>query len=376
MHRIYKNLNVKRIFFSFVLLSKLPGLFLVNLKSSLLSPSVAIVILNWNGKKHLAQFLPSVIKTTYANIQIIVADNASDDDSIPFLAREYPQIRVIALAKNFGFAGGYNEALKQVKSDYYVLLNSDVEVTPGWIGPVIALMEKDPAAGACQPKILSYSHKELFEYAGACGGWIDYLGYPFARGRVFDTVEKDSSQYDAAELVFWASGAALFVKADIFHQLKGFDSYFFAHMEEIDLCWRLQRSGYTVYVCPESVVYHLGGGTLGKEDPRKVFLNFRNNLIMLAKNLETSQSLWKIPFRFLLDLLSAFRFLFSGSPGQFLAVIRAQLAFIKWLFMKKEARISPRHLSAKLHGWFNGSVVWAYFVSGRKTFAQIVQNKS
>jgi GT2 family glycosyltransferase len=340
-----------------------------------LLPSVAIVILNWNGKKHLAQFLPSVIKTTYAKIQIIVADNASTDDSIAFLEREYPQVRIIALMKNFGFAGGYNEALKEVKSDYYVLLNSDVEVTPGWIDPVIELMEKDPAAGACQPKILSYRNKDLFEYAGACGGWMDYLGYPFARGRVFDTVEKDSNQYDAEEKIFWASGAALFVKAHIFHQLKGFDSYFFAHMEEIDLCWRLQLSGFSVYVCPKSVVYHLGGGTLGKEDPRKVFLNFRNNLIMLAKNLKTSQLLWKIPFRFLLDLLSAFKFLFSGSPGQFLAVIRAQLAFIKWLFVKKVNGESTPNIPGNLNGWFSKSVVWAYFVSGKKTFAQIVQNK-
>lgn len=341
-----------------------------------LSPSVAIVILNWNGKKYLAQFLPSVLKTSYPNRKIIVADNASTDDSISFLEREYPEIRVIALEKNFGFAGGYNQALQQVKSDYYVLLNSDVEVTPGWIDPVIALMQKDPSAGACQPKILSYHNKDVFEYAGACGGWIDYLGYPFARGRVFDTVEKDSNQYDSEEKVFWASGAALFVKSGIFHELGGFDPYFFAHMEEIDLCWRLQHRGYSVYVCPKSVVYHLGGGTLGKENPRKVFLNFRNNLIMLAKNLKTSQALWKIPFRFLLDLLSAFKFLFSGSPGQFLAVIRAQLAFMKWLFVKKGKGKSDPNFTGKLDGWFNKSIVWAYFVSGRKTFAQIVQNKS
>ena len=341
-----------------------------------MSAKVAIVILNWNGRKYLEQFLPSVVQSSYDNKEIIVADNASTDDSIHFLQQNYPQIKIISLDKNYGFARGYNEALKQVKSDYYVLLNSDVEVSQNWIEPIIELMEKNKSVAACQPKILSYNDKSLFEYAGACGGWIDYLGYPFARGRVFDFLEKDDHQYDNEEAIFWASGAALFVRADIFHQVNGFDNYFFAHMEEIDFCWRLQLAGYNVHACPKSVVYHVGGGTLPKGNSRKVFLNFRNNLIMLAKNFPLNQSLWKIPFRFILDILSAFKFLLSGNGSDFIAVIKAELAFIKWFFLKRKCSVFPKDKDGKLNGWLNKSVVWKYFVSGKKTFAQIVQNKS
>lgn len=217
-----------------------------------MSTKVAIVILNWNGRKYLQQFLPFVLQSTYADKEVMVADNASTDDSVQFLQQHFPQVKIISLKENYGFAKGYNEALKSVQSDYYVLLNSDVEVTPGWMEPVIELMEKDKSIGAAQPKILSYSNRERFEYAGASGGWIDCLGYPFARGRVFDTCEKDEGQYDDAVPVFWASGAAMFVRADLYTQLKGLDNYFFAHMEEIDFCWRLQLAGYSVYACPQS----------------------------------------------------------------------------------------------------------------------------
>jgi len=340
------------------------------------SAKVAIVILNWNGRKYLEQFLPSVVKSIYDNKEIIVADNGSSDGSINFIKQNYPEIKIISLQKNYGFAQGYNEALKQVQSDYYILLNSYVEVTPGWIEPIIKLMEYNKSIAACQPKILSYNDKNMFEYAGACGGWIDYLGYPFTRGRVFDFLEKDDHQYDDEEEIFWASGAALFVRADIFRQVNGFDNYFFAHMEEIDLCWRLQLAGYNVHAYPKSVVYHVGGGTLPKGNPRKVFLNFRNNLIMLAKNLPVTQSIWKIPFRFVLDILSAFKFLLSGNGADFIAVIKAELAFIKWLFLKRKCSVFPQNKSGKLNGWFNRSVVWKYFISGKKTFTQIVQNKS
>src|ERR1700749_3754016 len=257
-------------------------------------PLVSIVILNWNGRKFLEQFLPSVLASTYNNKKIIVADNASTDDSISFLQQSFPSIRIISNPGNEGFAKGYNTALQQIESDYFVLLNSDVEVTPGWIEPIIALMESDRSIAACQPKILAYNNKHQFEYAGASGGWMDNFGYPFSRGRIFDVVEDDNGQYNDAQPCFWASGAALFVKAAVYKELNGLDEYIFAHQEEIDLCWRMQLAGYKVYVQPASIVYHVGGGTLPHGNSRKVFLNFRNNLVMLAKNFTLGTALWKI----------------------------------------------------------------------------------
>ena len=229
--------------------------------------------------------MPSVLATSYSHHTVVVADNGSTDDSVSWLRQTYPSVRIIVLPQNGGFAKGYNDALKQVVADYYVLLNSDVEVQPGWVTPVVALMEADSRIAACQPKILMESRRTVFEYAGAAGGWLDYLGYPFARGRVFDECETDNGQYDDAVPVFWASGAAMFVRAGVYHDCGGLDEYFFAHMEEIDLCWRMQLAGHTIMVCPSAVVYHVGGGTLPKGNARKVYLNFRNNLIMLAKNL-------------------------------------------------------------------------------------------
>ncbi|HVY74761.1 MAG TPA: glycosyltransferase family 2 protein [Puia sp.] len=337
---------------------------------------VSVVILNFNGRRHLEQFLPSVLASTYPSLEIIVADNASTDDSLSFLRQFYPQVSIITLDRNYGYAGGYNEALKQVDSEFYVLLNSDVEVEPGWIEPVIRLMEANPAIGACQPKILSYAQKNRFEYAGAAGGWLDCLGYPFARGRIFDVCEQDKNQYDTSEDIFWASGAALFIRAGLFHEARGLDTYFFAHMEEIDFCWRLQLLGYRVFACPDSVVYHLGGGTLPKGNERKVFLNFRNNLIMLAKNLPKRQSVWKIPLRFLLDMISAWKSLFAGEAIYFFSILEAHLAFIKWLLFKRHLSVFPLgKRKAKLSGWYLHLVVWQHFVLGRKTFAEIVENK-
>jgi len=247
-------------------------------------PKVAVVILNWNGRNFLEQFLPSVVRSTYSNHVIIIADNNSADDSIDFLKIHYPGIRIIQNAGNWGFAKGYNEALRQIESEYYVLLNSDVEVSPGWLEPMVELLENNPAIAACQPKILSFLKRNLFEYAGAAGGWMDKYGYPFCKGRIFDLCEEDHGQYDQAEPIFWATGAALFIRSSSFHEQKGLDEYFFAHQEEIDLCWRIQLSGGKIYSCPSSVVYHVGGGTLQKGNSKKTFLNFRNNLIMLAKN--------------------------------------------------------------------------------------------
>ena len=307
--------------------------------------------------------------------EVIIADNASSDDSVAFVRERYPFVRIIEMDKNRGFAGGYNEALRQVTSDYYVLLNSDVEVSPGWLEPMIGLMEKDPTIGACQPKIRMYADKSSFEYAGAAGGWLDYLGYPFARGRVFDDCEEDSGQYDEAEPIFWASGAAMFIRARLFHELGGLDNYFFAHQEEIDLCWRMQLAGYKIYSCPRSVVYHVGGGTLPKGNERKVFLNFRNNLIMMAKNLPTRQWLWKIPYRFLLDSVSAWKSLLAGEGVYFMAIVEAHLAFLKWVAIKRKESIFPQKKGGKLTGWYPGSIVWQYFVLGKKTFREIVKVK-
>jgi len=339
-------------------------------------PKVSIVILNYNGRKYLELFLPSVLASTYANKEVIVADNGSSDDSILFLKENFPHVRIILLPLNIGFSKGYNTALKEVQSDYYVLLNSDVETSPGWIEPVIELMEKDKTIGACQPKILSYNDKHLFEYAGAAGGWMDCLGYPFARGRIFDVCETDRGQYNTIQPIFWASGAAMFVRASLYHKLSGLEEYFFAHMEEIDFCWRMQLEGYGIYVCPESVVYHVGGGTLPKGNERKVFLNFRNNLIMLAKNLPFGQAIWKIPFRFLLDAISAWKSLFAGEAIYFLAISEAHLAFVKWLLFKQNESVFPKKRKANLAGWYLHSVVWKHFVRGKKTFTEIVENKN
>jgi GT2 family glycosyltransferase len=339
------------------------------------NPSVAIVILNWNGKKFLQQFLPSVIASLYFNKRVIVADNASTDDSVTFLKQYYPQIEILQNSNNEGFAKGYNTALKQVKSDYYVLLNSDVEVTENWIAPIIDLMERDTTIAACQPKLLDWNNKNKFEYAGACGGWIDRFGYPFARGRVFDICEQDEGQYNTALPCFWASGAALFVKASAYHELGGLDEYFFAHQEEIDLCWRLQLAGYKIYVQPASIVYHVGGGTLPKGNSKKTFLNFRNNLIMLAKNLSLVNALWKIPVRLMLDALAAWKELLTGDSGYYRAVLKAHVHFFRWMLFEKKQSIFPVKKAGKLKGWYNRSIVWQYFIKNKKTFLEIVDNK-
>ena len=338
-------------------------------------PEVAIVILNWNGKRFLEQFLPSVLLTTYFNKRIIVADNASTDDSVSYLKTNFPSVEVLVNATNEGFAKGYNTALKQIRSDYYVLLNSDVEVTPGWVEPIIELMERDKTIGACQPKLLSVEDKHQLEYAGAAGGWMDWLGYPFTRGRIFESIEYDTGQYDDVGPCFWATGAALFFKARLYHEAGGLDEYFFAHQEEIDLCWRIQLAGYKVYVHPQSVVYHLGGGTLPKGNSRKVFLNFRNNLIMLAKNYTLGVSLYKIPIRLMLDGVAAWRELFIGNAGGFAAIVKSHVHFVKWLLFDQKKSVFPASKKGKPAGLYAGSVVWQHFIKKKKTFSEIIHNK-
>ncbi|HEX7848013.1 MAG TPA: glycosyltransferase family 2 protein [Chitinophagaceae bacterium] len=337
-----------------------------------LSPKIAVVILNWNGKKFLEQFLPSVVTFSVTNAEIIVADNGSTDDSVAFIEQAYATVRVIRLNQNYGFAKGYNEALKQIQADYYVLLNSDVEVTKDWLLPMTALLNADAGIAACQPKILSYQHKNMFEYAGAAGGWIDKYGYPFAKGRIFDVCEEDNGQYDQAEPIFWASGAALFIRSAVFHEVGGFDEFFFAHQEEIDLCWRIQLAGHKIYACPTSVVYHIGGGTLPKGNSKKTWLNFRNNRIMLSKNLPWQRKLWVMPFRNLLDAVSAWKGLLSGDTGYFVAVIKAHVSFVKWWFFQKKKSVFPAKKAGPVAGMLWKNVAWLHFAKKQSTFTEIV----
>lgn len=336
------------------------------------SPHVAVVILNWNGRNFLERFLPSVLAATYPNFEVVVGDNASTDDSLAFLRTHYPAIRLITMDKNLGFAGGYNGTLRHVEADYYVLLNSDAEVAPGWLEPMVELLESDSRIAACQPKLLYHHDPSLFEYSGAAGGWIDRLGYPFARGRVFHVCEQDKGQYETTEPIFWASGAALFIRAAVYREMKGFDAFFFAHQEEIDLCWRIQLAGYRIFACPRAVVYHVGGGTLPKENPRKTFLNFRNNRIMLSKNLPWQRKLWVIPVRLVLDLVSAFKSLLGGKPGYCWAVIRAHGAFVGWWLFHRRESVFPANRRGKLEGVSASNIAWQFFVRGKKTFAEIV----
>lgn len=338
-------------------------------------PSVAVVILNWNGKHLLEKFLPSVMASEYDNLKIVIADNASTDDSISFLKQNYPGVIRLRSDTNEGFSKGYNTALKQVSADYYILLNSDVEVNPYWITPVILLMESDKKIAACQPKILSFQNKKQFEYAGACGGWIDALGYPFTRGRIFDNCETDNGQYDTSTQIFWATGAALFVKSNVFHELHGFDEYFFAHQEEIDLCWRMQRAGYTIYVEPKSKVYHVGGSTLPMGDRKKVWLNFRNNLVMMTKNLPFSEVIWKIPLRLFLDAIAAYRALVDGNFSTYISIASAHMYYAEWIFTGKRGKRLPKIKMKNMVTVYKGSIVWQYFKKKKKTFSEIIPGK-
>lgn len=358
-------------------------------------PSVAVVILNYNGKKYLERFLPSVYQSHYSHWDLYVADNGSTDDSIEFLLHEGFVLSgeksasaddapfskyVIKMPQNYGFAEGYNVALRQIEADYYVLLNSDVEVPPHWIEPVIALMESDAQIAACQPKIRMYDRKELFEHAGAAGGWIDKWGYPFCRGRIFDVLEEDQGQYNTSEEIFWASGAAMFVRARLYHALGGLDGDFFAHMEEIDLCWRLKRANYKIMVCADSWVWHVGGGTLPMNNPRKDFLNFRNSLAMIYKNAGRGWRWWIWWIRLWLDGLALFRFLVQKKGGNAGAVVRAHWAFLRWIpQLNRKRKLDEAHIRQYCFkkaifndkGVYRKSIVWAFFARKKRTFKEL-----
>ncbi len=334
---------------------------------------VAVVILNYNGEKFLKEFLPLVIERSGEMAEIWVADNQSKDGSVALLKKEFPEVKLIINKENGGFAKGYNDALKQIEAEYYVLLNSDIEVTKGWIEPVIKLMDSDKTIGACQPKLRSYYEKEKFEYAGAAGGFIDRYGYPFCRGRIFMNLETDHGQYDDIKEIFWATGACMFVRADVYHSLGGLDDDFFAHMEEIDFCWRLKNNGYKVMYTPESMVYHIGGGTLPKSSAWKTFLNFRNNFFLLYKNLP-SDRLWKvISTRLFLDGLAGVKFLTEGHYKDTLAVIKAHFAFYSNLknLRAKRKNLTQKHVSQM----YMGNIVTEHYLKRKDYFSDLDPSK-
>ena len=337
------------------------------------NPDVCVVILNWNGKAFLEQFLPVVKKNTPDWVSLVVADNGSSDDSLDYLQESHAEMKILRFKENLGFAGGYNAALNQLNAGYYVLLNSDIEVTPGWIEPVIHLMENDQNIAACQPKILSYHDKSMFEHAGASGGFLDRYGYPFCRGRIFNSLEQDTGQYDDVREVFWATGACLFVRADAFKAVGGFDERFFAHMEEIDMCWRLQHAGYKIMVQPRSAVYHVGGGTLPKSNPHKTYLNFRNSLWMLAKNLPDRIFYPTMIIRVGLDKLASIRFLLQGQYKDCLAICRAYRDFCKQLRSMRRSGKKTRGMPPAL--LYKRSIVFQYYLQGKKRFSELIINE-
>lgn len=334
---------------------------------------VAIIILNWNGEMYLKKYLPRLVKySSGKDKEIVVADNGSTDHSIQYLETYYPNITIVSMRRNNGFAGGYNHALYQINAQYYVLLNTDVEVTQNWLDPVIREMDNDSSIAACMPKIRAYHNRSYFEYAGAAGGFMDRYGYPFCRGRIFDTIEPDTGQYDTPTDIFWATGACMFIRGKAFRELKGFDEDYFAHMEEIDLCWRLKNRGYKIRYVPDSMVYHEGGGSLSQNHPHKLFLNFRNNLLTLYKNLPDSALLKIMISRFLLDHLAAFRLFLSGHFAKGLSIFKAQLAFVSQIGYHKLKRDDLQSYNTLKHPEIYGkSIVYQYFIRKRRTYDQL-----
>jgi GT2 family glycosyltransferase len=337
---------------------------------------LAIVILNWNGAKMLRQYLPSVLEYSRNEAVVYVADNASTDESITLLKELFPEVKLILLEKNWGFAEGYNKALEQVDAEYYLLLNSDIEVTKGWLTPLLAFMDAHAEVAACQPKLLSIYQRDSFEYAGACGGYLDRYGYPFCRGRVFDVVEKDQGQYDEPAKIHWATGAALLVRARIYKEVGGLDGRFFAHQEEIEMCWRMRIRGYQLYCLPESKVYHVGGGTLPKSNPMKTYLNFRNNLTMLYKCLPEKDLKPVMRWRWFLDYLAAFQtLLLKRNVGDFKAIFRARRDFKRWRrdFKNDRQQIQQSRVAAHDAEFAPFLLLWRYYAKGCKTFSQLGQ---
>jgi len=340
--------------------------------------STAIVILNWNGEKYLQQFLPVLIEhTTLPGVEIIVSDNASTDSSLSLLKDKFPTIRTIVFDKNYGFAGGYNKALALLEADYFVLLNSDVEVTPGWLNPLLEYMDMHEKVAACQPKILSYANRSTFEHAGAAGGYIDRFGFPFCRGRVLGLAEEDKGQYDSITDIFWATGACLLIRSNLYRKVGGLDDEFFAHMEEIDLCWRLKSRGYRIACIPESSVFHVGGGALDYESPHKTYLNFRNNLLMLYKNLPArlleKTMLWRAVF----DYAAAVQLFITGKPKNALSVFRARRDFknMQPAFEEKRKQNILYATSDNKQNILQKSIVLEYYLKGKKTYQEIMENK-
>lgn len=328
-----------------------------------MSKKIAVVILNWNGAKLLEQFLPFVVK--YSNeANLYVADNASTDESIQLVKSRFPDIKIIQNKGNYGFAKGYNQALKEVEEDYYALINSDIEVTENWLSPILSIFEKEPSIGIIQPKILDYKNKECFEYAGAAGGYIDKYGYPYCKGRLFDTIEKDTHQYDNETEIFWASGACFFIRKEIYRKLNGFDDDFFAHQEEIDLCWRAFNMGYKIKYTHQSVVYHVGGATLNQSNPKKTFLNFRNSLLMLLKNLPKEKLISIIFMRLCLDGLAGIQLLLKGKFNHCFAIVKAHFSFYSLVFRNLEKRTTIQ----KDNYYHSKSIVYSYFIKGVKVF--------
>ncbi|GAB3526156.1 glycosyltransferase family 2 protein [Pontibacter brevis] len=336
------------------------------------SPQTAIVILNWNGLRYLQEFLPSVVAHS-AGCQVIVADNASTDGSVPFLQEHFPQVRLILLPENYGFCEGYNKALRQVKATYYVLLNSDVSVPPGWLDPITELMAADARIAVCQPKINALQHPGFFEYAGAGGGLLDSLGYPYCRGRLFETLEEDMGQYNDVQEIFWATGACMFVRADAFHALGGLEPAFFAHMEEIDFCWRAKNAGYKVMYNGHSHVYHVGGGTLHKSNPRKTYLNFRNGLALLYKNIPSGTLLSTIGLRVVLDWVAALRMVLAGQTKDAKAVLKAHADLLRHrrYWQKQRKAQHPKGNFPNMAGVYKGSIVWEYFIRQKRTVQEL-----
>ncbi|HLN56385.1 MAG TPA: glycosyltransferase family 2 protein [Bacteroidales bacterium] len=333
----------------------------------------AIVILNWNGLDYLKKFLGTVIRYSAGpTVEICVADNGSTDDSVQWVTLNHPSVRIIRLDQNYGFAGGYNLALEKIKAKYYVLLNSDIEVTTGWLEPLLRHMNENITSAACQPKILSWSRKDHFEYAGASGGFIDKYGYPFCRGRIFDNIEKDNGQYDSNAGIFWASGACMMVRAEAWNHCGGFDDAFFAHMEEIDLCWRFNRAGYKLECIPASVVYHVGGGTLAYDSPFKTYLNFRNSLFLLYKNLPQKYLKRTLFVRRVLDGIAAAMFLFKGRFGSVKAVWKAHMDYYSAFKDLKAKRENVQKTGdGKVTHVLNKSIVFEFYGRGKKTYSSL-----
>lgn len=331
----------------------------------------AVVILAWNGKKFLEQFLPSVLRFTDTDLyDVVVADNASTDGTPDFMRQNFPGVRLIQNPANNGFAGGYNEALKLVHAEYYILLNQDVEVTAGWIDITLQEMEKTPSIAAAQPKLRAWNNRDYFEYAGACGGYVDRFGYAFCRGRLFDSVEKDEGQYDTVQQIFWATGACMFIRSDIFWQAGGFDTDFFAHQEEIDLCWRINNLGYKIISVPAAVVYHVGGGSLPQGNPRKTYLNFRNNMMMMFKNLPVFDLCWKLPVRILLDIIASW---YSVAKNRnfidFKAIFKAHGSLYKNIPSLLSKRRYIRHPGSQ--NLSPVTIVWEYFIKGKRKYSEL-----